>query len=117
MADHVAETIKQLKIEDVNEEFSKKFLLYSNKIVNLTIMPKQIKSLNVYISALPILCAEQVSACSTVTLESVKLVKDVASLTKILSENANTILGKNEPEDSDEAEPELTNNKLNDMLK
>jgi hypothetical protein len=110
--EHISLTIKNLGKDDINEDFAKKFQSYSNRIANLIVMPLQLKSLSTYIIALPLLCAEQMNICHSVTSNSVKLVQDFAGLTTLLSENRRSLMGKQDPEDSDDAELEADNGKL-----
>ncbi len=56
--DHIGQTLKSIAKEDINEDFAKKFKAYSNKVANLIVAPQQIKSLNVYLNALSLLCAD-----------------------------------------------------------
>jgi hypothetical protein len=70
----------------------------------LVVAPQQIKSINVYITALPLLCAEQMSLCSSVTLNSINLVKQLHNLTAVLAENQRILAGKQDSDDSDEEE-------------
>ena len=106
------QTLKSLAKEDINDDFAKKFKAYSNKVANLIIAPQQIKSLNVYLNALSLLCADQISLCHSVTLNSVKLVKELSNLISLLNKNQLKLTGKQDPEDSDEAEPEADSSKL-----
>ncbi len=72
--DEITQTLKLLHKDDINEDFAKKFKAYSNKIANLVVAPQQIKSLNVYLNALSLLCADQIGLCHSVTSNSIELV-------------------------------------------
>lgn len=112
MVAHISQTLKSLAKDDINEDFAKKFKVYANKIANLIVAPQQIKSLNVYLNALSLLCADQISLCHSVTSNSIELVEQLCNLTNTISKNQRTILGKPEPEDSEEEEPEADSSKL-----
>jgi len=73
---------------------------------------QQLIKLNVYVTALPTLCAEQTNICSSISINSIKLCTVLTNLTNIVKQNQKTLKGNSQDDDESDKEEE----KIEDVL-